>query len=181
MVKVPTARSKRNSEVLSGKARDAKVAKKKALSPKPASGKAVAVPLWFGQFKAPFKCQFARDGLSQRAYMSLGIRRKQHSFHNPSRVRKNIVRRHSSILDRCRRLETVSTLPRHRALTTWFHTFVHWIVSYAQGKSAYDHGDARASGVDEHTHWYSRSIHSKIGCSALLDLSGIQKDVVSTG
>jgi len=50
--KVAQARRRSKSEVLSGKARDDIAAKKKALRPNAARGKAVAVPRWFGQFKA---------------------------------------------------------------------------------------------------------------------------------
>lgn len=44
MLSVPTASTSRNLEVLSGKAMAASAEKKKALRPKPAIGKAVAVP-----------------------------------------------------------------------------------------------------------------------------------------
>ena len=52
MKKVRRVSKRSNSDVLSGKARDEIIEKKKALRPKPASGKAVAVPLWLGQLSA---------------------------------------------------------------------------------------------------------------------------------
>lgn len=52
MAKVPTARRRRKWPVSSSKANEDMVAKKKALSPKAARGKAVALPRWLGQFKA---------------------------------------------------------------------------------------------------------------------------------
>ena len=52
IMNVATANKSSRSRVLSGKAREDIVAKKKALSPKADRGKAVAVPRWFGQFNA---------------------------------------------------------------------------------------------------------------------------------
>ena len=52
MTKVAIARSRRRSEVLSGKAKDDNAAKKSALRPNAARGNAVAVPRECGQFRA---------------------------------------------------------------------------------------------------------------------------------
>lgn len=52
MANVPTARRRRKWPVSSSKANEDMVAKKNALSPKAARGKAVALPRWLGQFKA---------------------------------------------------------------------------------------------------------------------------------
>lgn len=52
MANVPRASIRRKSLVLSGKAKDEMVTKKKALRPKADKGKAVAVPRWLGQFRA---------------------------------------------------------------------------------------------------------------------------------
>jgi hypothetical protein len=46
------ARRKRKSDVFPGNASDDSVEKKKALRPNAASGKAVAVPRWWGKFNA---------------------------------------------------------------------------------------------------------------------------------
>lgn len=52
MANVPTARRRRKWPVSSSKANEDIVAKKNALSPKAARGKAVELPRWLGQFKA---------------------------------------------------------------------------------------------------------------------------------
>lgn len=52
MPNVEQAKRRSKSEVLSGNAIDDIAAKKKALRPNAARGKAVAVPRWFGQFSA---------------------------------------------------------------------------------------------------------------------------------
>lgn len=52
MANVPTARRRRKWPVSSSKANEDMVAKKNALSPKAARGKAVELPRWLGQFKA---------------------------------------------------------------------------------------------------------------------------------
>lgn len=52
MKNVPTASKNRKPDVLSGKAIDDKEEKKKALSPNPERGNAVAVPRWSGQLMA---------------------------------------------------------------------------------------------------------------------------------
>jgi hypothetical protein len=50
--KVPMTSKRRYFDVLSGNSRPERDVKKKALSPNAASGKAVAVPRWFGQLRA---------------------------------------------------------------------------------------------------------------------------------
>ena len=52
MPKVIHDKRSNKSDVLSGNAMDEIEAKKKALRPKAESGKAVALPRWFGQFNA---------------------------------------------------------------------------------------------------------------------------------
>lgn len=52
MLRQPIDKRRRKLDVLSGKATEDIEAKKNAPSPKAESGNAVAVPLWFGQFKA---------------------------------------------------------------------------------------------------------------------------------
>lgn len=52
MPDVPAASKRRKSAVLSGNAKEEIIEKKKALSPKADRGNAVAVPRWFGQFRA---------------------------------------------------------------------------------------------------------------------------------
>ncbi len=52
MANVPMASIRRKSVVLSGKAKEEMVTKKKALRPKAAKGKPVAVPRWLGQLSA---------------------------------------------------------------------------------------------------------------------------------
>lgn len=54
MANVPMARRRRKRPVSSSKANEDMVAKKKALSPKAARGKAVELPRWFGQFRAAY-------------------------------------------------------------------------------------------------------------------------------
>lgn len=52
MAGVPIDNNKRNCPVLSGKANAERVEKKKALNPKAAKGKEVAVPRWSGKLDA---------------------------------------------------------------------------------------------------------------------------------
>lgn len=54
---VATARTSRNDDVSPGKRYEDSVEKKKALSPNAARGKAVAAPLFAGQFKAAIYSQ----------------------------------------------------------------------------------------------------------------------------
>lgn len=52
MTLVAIARTKRKSLVFPGKSHEERHEKKKALRPKAAKGKAVAVPRWLGKFRA---------------------------------------------------------------------------------------------------------------------------------
>lgn len=80
MVNVPTARSRRKWPVSSSKANEDTVAKKKALSPKAARGKAVALPRWLGQFKAAMDKWITKshDGEWEGSDMFWQPRQKRH-------------------------------------------------------------------------------------------------------